>query len=142
MELRWAAFFTRVMAGLLFGMAGYFKVFVMTTRGHAEKYFTGPYADSWIPHPLLWLLGVSIPFLELIAGWLLVAGWFRRPTAVALGFLLLVVTYGHALKEPLFNVNSHIIPRLLLLLPTWMLSAADDPLSVDGWLAGRKKREP
>ncbi|MBA3711936.1 MAG: hypothetical protein H0W76_05720 [Pyrinomonadaceae bacterium] len=31
-ELCWVAFFTRAMAGLLFAMAGYDKVFVMTPR--------------------------------------------------------------------------------------------------------------
>src|SRR5580692_6800256 len=80
-EWRWPAFFTRVTAELLFGMAGVHKVFVMTPKVHARKLFPGPYQHLWIPHFLLWLLGLGIPFLELIAGWLLAAGYLRRPIA-------------------------------------------------------------
>jgi len=140
-EWRWPAFFTRVTAGLLFGMAGVYKVFIMTPEVHARKLFLEPYQHTWIPHIMLWLLGVGIPFLELIAGWLLVAGYLRRPVAIVLGFLLLTVTYGHALLEPLFNVNSHIFPRLVLLLPALALGTSDDPWSIDGVLARRKREK-
>jgi len=70
------------------------------TAGHAQKLFLEPYAGTWIPAALLWPLGVTIPFVELLGGALLIGGWLRRPVAVALGFLLVLVTYGHALKEP------------------------------------------
>jgi len=138
-SLTWVTFFTRVMVGLLFGMAGYHKVFVQGPAAHAQQWFTGPYAGSWIPQWLLYAAGVTVPFVELIAGWLLVAGLFRLPAAIALGGVLLLVTYGHALKEPLFNVNSHIIPRTLLLIPTWMFSVESDPWSLDALLARRRK---
>ena len=127
------------MVGLLFGMAGYNKVFIQTPLGHAAKWFTVPYADSWMPHWLLLATGVTIPFVELICGWLLVAGLFRKPAAIVLGFLLLLVTYGHALKEPLFNVDSHIIPRFLLLIPTWIFAVESDPFSLDALLAKRAR---
>ena len=137
---QWVALFTRVIVGLLFGMAGYSKVFIMTPAGHAEKYFTGPYADTWIPHWLLLVTGVTVPFVELIAGFLLVAGVFRLPSAIALGLVLVLVTYGHELKEPLFNVTSHILPRTLLLIPTWMLPTEADPWSLDFAIAWWKQR--
>jgi uncharacterized membrane protein YphA (DoxX/SURF4 family) len=137
----WPALFTRVTAGLLFGMAGVHKVFIMTPQMHARELFLKPYQHTWTPHFLLWALSVGIPFLELTAGWLLVAGYLRRPVAISLGFLLLTVTYGHALLEPLFNVNSHIFPRLILLLPALALGSVDDPWSVDGVLARRKREK-
>jgi uncharacterized membrane protein YphA (DoxX/SURF4 family) len=140
-DWRWPAFFTRVTAGLLFGMAGVHKVFIMTPQLHARLLFLEPYRHTWIPRFLLWPLGVGIPFLELTAGWLLVAGYLRRPVAIGLGFLLLTVTYGHALLEPLFNVNSHIFPRLILLLSALALGAADDPWSIDGVLARRRQEK-
>jgi uncharacterized membrane protein YphA (DoxX/SURF4 family) len=140
LNLTWLTFFTRVIAGLLFGMAGYYKVFIMTPAGHAEKYFTGPYADTWIPHWLLLITGVSVPFVELIAGFLLVVGLFRLPSAIALGFVLVLVTYGHELKEPLFNVTSHILPRTLLLIPTWMLPTEADSWSLDFVIAWWRRR--
>jgi uncharacterized membrane protein YphA (DoxX/SURF4 family) len=137
---RWVAFFTRVIAGLIFGMAGFWKVFTLTPAGHAQRFFTGPYADSWIPYWMLWSAGVSVPFIELIAGWLLVFGLFRRPAAIALGFVLVLVTYGHLLKEALYSPQGHIFPRTLLLIPTWILSAEQDDLSLDHLLQRRRRK--
>jgi len=128
---RWAAFFTRVIVGLIFGMAGWWKVFTLTPMGHAQRFFTGPYADTWIPHWMLLATGVTVPFVELIAGWLLVFGLFRRPAAIALGLVLVLVTYGHLLKEALYSPQGHIFPRTLLLIPTWILTAEQDDLSLD-----------
>ena len=85
-----------------------------------------------------WSLGLGIPFVELIAGWLLVAGSLRRLVAISLGFLLLTVTYGHALLEPLFNVNSHIFPRLILLMPTLALRTEADPWPRDAVRSRRR----
>jgi hypothetical protein len=79
-----------------------------------------------MPHFLLCSLGAGIPFVELIAGWLLGEGLLRCPFALSFDFLLLTVTYDHAPLEPLFNVDSHIFPRLILLLPTLALRTEAD----------------
>ncbi len=138
--LCWVTLFTRVMVGLLFGMSGYYKVFILTAPEHARQFFTGPYANNWMPHWLLLITGLTIPFVELTCGWLLVLGLFRRPAAVVLGFLLLLVTYGHELKQPIFDISTIILPRLLLLIPMWVLSVEADPWSLDALIARRKTR--
>ncbi len=134
----WSRFFCRVMLGLIFGMAGWYKCFVMTPLGHAETYFTVPYADNWIPHFLLLATGVAVPLVELLAGVLLVIGWRTRDALVALGAVLLLVTYGHLLKEALFSITGHIFPRTALMVATFLLPAAEDRLSVDFWLEKRR----
>ncbi len=121
-------------------MAGYHKVFVMTPAVHAQMLFVAAFQDRWIPTWLLWLLGTTIPFVELVAGGLLLAGWLRRPTAVVLGFLLVTVTYGHTLEEPFYNVTTHVLARLLLLAPSLVLHVGDDPWSIDAWIAVRRAR--
>lgn len=140
-DLSWAAFLMRVMVGLVFAMAGYWKVFRMTPAGHANKLFLEQFADTWIPRFMLWTFGVTIPFVELAAGALLIVGLFRRPCAILLGFLLLVVTYGHLLKEPLFDIHPYIFTRLILLLPVMLLGARDDPWSLDAWRKGLISRK-
>src|SRR5205085_10819902 len=90
----WALLFARLVLGLIFGMAGWGKVFQLTPAGHAHKYFVDPYADTWIPAWLLWTLGLAIPFVELIAGWLVFLGLWTGPALLALGGVLVVVTYG------------------------------------------------
>ncbi len=130
----WARFFSRVMLGLIFLMAGWFKCFEMTPLGHAERFFTGPYADSWIPHWMLLAAGTAVPVLELAAGLLLVVGWRTREALLAIGAILLLVTYGHLLKEPLFSISGHIFPRTVLMLAVFLLPSEEDLLSIDGWL--------
>ena len=117
-------------------MAGWFKCFQMTPLGHAEKYFTGPYADSWIPYGLLLATGVAIPIVELVAGFLLIAGYRTRDALVAVGVILIVVTYGHLLKEALFSITGHIFPRAALMVAVLLLPAADDRLALDHRLPG------
>ena len=132
----WAIFFARVVLGLIFGMAGYWKCFVLTPTGHVQRFFL-PYADTWIPLWLLWTAGIIIPIVELVAGWLLVVGFRTREALVALGFVLVTVTYGHLLKEPLYSFTGHVVPRLALVVFVTLL-IDDDRYSVDGWLRTRK----
>jgi len=132
----WAVFFARVVLGLIFGMAGYWKCFVLTPAGHVQRFFL-PFADTWIPIWLLWTVGTIVPIVELVAGWLLVVGFRTREALIALGFVLVTVTYGHLLKEPLYSFTGHVFPRLVLLVFV-ALTLNDDRWSVDAWLRARK----
>ena len=127
----WALLFARVILGLIFGMAGYWKCFVLTPPGHVRRFFL-PYADTWIPVWLLWTIGLVIPVVELVAGWLLVVGFRVRESLIALGIVLVTVTYGHLLKEPLYSFTDHVIPRLGLLLFVALL-VQEDRFSIDRW---------
>ncbi|MFQ5789226.1 MAG: DoxX family protein [Acidobacteriota bacterium] len=138
-EKGWARMFARVMAGILFFMAGWYKCFELTPMAHARGGFVEPYADTWIPVFLLWALGLAIPVVELVAGALLIVGWRTRDALVAIGLILLVVTYGHALKEPLYSIKDHILPRGLLMLLALLLPASKDLLSVDSWMERRRQ---
>jgi uncharacterized membrane protein YphA (DoxX/SURF4 family) len=106
---------------------------------HARLLFVQGYADSWIPVWLLWGLGTLIPFVELVGGVLLLVGFRVREALLALGFLLLVVTYGHLLKEPFFDITTHVFPRAILLLIVLAVPRAADVWSVDGWLTRRRR---
>ena len=138
----WVRFFARILLGLIFFMAGWYKCFTMTPLGHAHTYFTGPYADTWIPHWLLLTTGVTVPVVELLAGALLLIGWRVRDALVALGFILLLVTYGHLLKEPLFSTIDHIFPRFILLAMVFLLPAEEDHCSVDAGLRAAAPLSP
>jgi putative oxidoreductase len=133
----WAIFFARWVLGLICFMAGWWKVFELTPAGHVERYFTGQFADTWIPTWLLWAIGATIPLAELLAGGLLCLGLRVREALVALGGVLVIVTYGHLLLEPLFSTSGHIFPRLVLLLFLLVAPRGDDRLSLDAWLARR-----
>jgi uncharacterized membrane protein YphA (DoxX/SURF4 family) len=133
----WALLFARLVLGLIFFMAGVWKVFHLGPLEHARKYFL-PFADTFLPVWSLWATGVIIPFIELIAGALVILGLRVRESLVALGFVLAVVTFGHLMREPLYEFHTHVIPRLALVLFILILSREDDRFSVD-WLLARKK---
>ena len=133
----WAIFFARQVLGFIFFMAGVYKVFQLGPVNHARKYFL-PFADTFLPLWSLWATGTLIPFVELIAGALLILGLRVREALIALGFVLVVVTFGHLLREPLYPFHEHVIPRLLLLLFVLMLPAEDDRFSADYLLFRRQ----
>jgi len=133
----WAIFFAREVLGFIFFMAGVYKVFQLGPLDHARKYFL-PYADTFLPVWSLWATGVVIPFVELIAGALLLVGLRIRLALISLGFVLIVVTFGHLLNEPLYPFHEHVIPRLALLLFVLMLPAEDDRFSLDHMLTRGK----
>lgn len=138
----WALLFARGVLGFIFFMAGVYKVFRMGPLGHAHHYFVEPYADTFLPVWSLWVVGTIIPIIELIAGLLVIVGLRTRDALIALGFILVVVTFGHLLKEPLYEFHTHVIPRLALLLFVLMLPRGDDRFSLDSLLTWRRaKRE-
>ena len=135
----WAILFARLVLGLIFFMAGVMKVFQLGPLNHARKYFL-PFADTFLPVWSLWAVGVVIPFVELIAGAMVILGLRGREALVALGFVLAIVTFGHLLHEPLYEFHTHVIPRLALLLFVLLLPREDDRFSLDYFIASRIKR--
>ena len=135
----WAIFFVRWVLGLIFFMAGWWKVFTLGPEAHAQRYFIDGFTETWIPVWLLWTLGVAIPFAELAAGALMCLGFRIREAAIVLGLILIAVTYGHLLLEPLFDTTSHIFPRLVLLTFVLCAPREADRLSVDGLVARKKE---
>lgn len=131
-------FIVRWVLGTLFLMAGYWKVFVMTPSVHASRFFIQGFEGSWIPEWLLYALGMSIPVLELTAGLLICIGWRLREALIFIGLLLIVTTYGHALIEPLFDIDGHTFTRLALVVFLLLAPPGSDKYTLDGWLKGRK----
>ena len=125
-----AILFARLVLGLIFFMAGVMKVFQLGPLEHARKYFL-PFTDTFLP---VWAVGVTIPFIELIAGALLILGLRTRDALIVLGCVLVVVTFGHLLHDALFNFSGHVIPRLALLLFLLWCPREDDRFSLDSLL--------
>ncbi|MGO6986370.1 DoxX family protein [Rhizobium leguminosarum] len=134
-----AHFIVRWIIGLIFLMAGYWKVFVLTPAVHTTQFFTTGFADYWIPTFLLVLLGYTIPFFELLAGLLICVGFRTREALIGLGLLLIVTTYGHTLQEGLFDISKWTFTRLILIIFLLVGPAKGDIFTVDHWLKSRAK---
>jgi uncharacterized membrane protein YphA (DoxX/SURF4 family) len=136
----WALLFARGVLGFIFFMAGVYKVFQLGPLEHARKYFINPYGDTFLPMWSLWATGTIVPVVELLAGAMVLIGLRIREALIALGCVLVLVTFGHLLKEPLYEFHTHVIPRLALLLFILMLPRADDRFSLDHLLHRRIPR--
>jgi uncharacterized membrane protein YphA (DoxX/SURF4 family) len=126
----WAVLFARAVVGLIFFMAGVWKVFSLGPAGHVQRYFL-PFSDTFLPTWSLWAVGFTIPFVELIGGFLVIVGFQTRPALIALGFVLVIVTFGHLLHEPLYAFHEHVIPRLALVLLVLLTPREWDVYSID-----------
>ena len=135
----WAILTVRWVLGLIFFMAGWWKCFTLTPIGHAQRFFVESFKDTWIPEWLLYALGTTIPVVELLAGALVCLGFRKREAYIGLGAVLVVVTYGHLLLEPLFSTTGHVFPRLVLLVFVSVAPPQYDVLSIDGWVDRRRR---
>ena len=135
----WAIFIARTILGLIFFMAGMWKVFDLGPIEHARRLFIEPYAETFLPAWSLWVTGTTIPVIELVAGALVLVGLWTRPALLALGAVLITVTFGHLVNEPLYQFHTHVIPRTALLLFVLVMPRAEDRMSLDGWLQRRPK---
>ena len=132
-------FFARGVLGLIFLMAGVYKVVELGPAGHVRRFFL-PYQETFLPLWSLWFAGLTIPFVELIGGAFVLIGWRTRSSLIGLGFVLLVVTFGHLLREPLYAFHEHVIPRLALVIFVLVMPHSADLLSLDQVLRRRAER--
>ena len=139
LQRAFALLFARLALGLIFFMAGVMKVFQLGPVEHSRKYFL-PFSDTFLPVWSLWAVGVTIPFVEFIGGALVILGLRTRYALIALGCVLVIVTFGHLLHDALYDFSGHVIPRLALLLFVLCLPREDDRFSMDHLLGARRSR--
>ena len=80
---------------------------------------------------------MTIPLLELVAGAMLLVGLRVRLALLALAGVLVVVTFGHLLAEPLYAFHTHVVPRALMVLMLLWAPRAADVATLDRWLERR-----
>ena len=134
----WATFFAREILGFIFFMAGVYKVFSLGPLEHARKYFL-PFSQTFLPVWSLWATGTVIPIVEFLAGMMLIIGLRVREALIALGFVLVIVTFGHLVENPLYPFHEHVIPRLALLVFVLFFPADDDRIFLDYLLSRANK---
>ena len=133
----WGVLFARLVLGLMFFQGAWWRVFELGPLNHARRFFVDPYADSFLPEWSLWVAGTSVPFVELMGGALVLLGLMRLPGLILLGGVLVTVTFGHLVAEPLFSFSGHVIPRLMLVVFLLVIPQEWDAFSLDEW---RKRR--
>ena len=136
----WAIFTARTVLGVVFFIAGVYKVFMFGPLEHARRMFVEPYAETFLPVWALWATGTAVPVIELLTGALVLIGLWIRPSLFVLGAILVFVSFGHLLVQPSTSINPFILPRSALLLIVLVMPAQWDRFSLDGLLHRRRMR--
>lgn len=128
------AFTARILLGLIFFMQGFGKVFTWGMDNvFNAKYFIGTFKGI-LPDYLLWATVYYTSYIELIGGFLLILGLKTDYALYALISVLILVTFGHGLAEPIWDL-SHVMYRSILVLTLLFLPKEWDKFSLDSILA-------
>ncbi len=127
-----AIFTIRLVLGFLVLAQGFGKVFKFGVDNVYKNFFAETYKDL-LPDFLVVATAYYTSYVELIAGLMILIGFKRDYALYALASVLVIVTFGHGLAEPIWD-TSHVMPRLILLVALLLLPKEWDKWSVDGLL--------
>jgi uncharacterized membrane protein YphA (DoxX/SURF4 family) len=124
------AFLTlRLLLGCVFFFQGFGKAFKIGLDTVYQNFFLKPYGNI-LPHSLLLFTSYYTSLVELIGGFLLIIGLKKDYTLYALASVLVIVSIGHGLKEPIWDL-SHVMFRTILLISLLLLPNEWDTFSFD-----------
>jgi len=105
-------FFLRTLPGIIVLMQGWGKVISWGLPKVYEMWFKD-FEKTFLPKWIIWSTAYYTSYVELIARILLIVGLFRRIALYFLAIDLLIVSFGHGLPEPIWDLQ-HVIPRAIL----------------------------
>lgn len=109
-----ALLFARTLLGIIFLMQGYGKIFTYTMPNLYNMGFKS-FETTFLPDWIIWSVAYYTTYVELIGGFLLIIGLFRKYVFYLLALDLLIVAFGHGLMEPIWDLQ-HVMPRAILLI--------------------------
>jgi uncharacterized membrane protein YphA (DoxX/SURF4 family) len=137
-SLRYAGMlFIRTLLGIIFFFQGYGKVFTMGVSNVYDRFFK-VFENTSLPKWLIVSTAYYTSYVELLGGFLLVIGLFRKQAMYLLALDLLIVSFGHGFLEPIWDL-SHVIPRAVLLSALFLLPESWDSWNADMLMQKRMK---
>ena len=138
MDHKITTLFARVLLGLIFGMQGLGKVFTIGVSNIYNGGFKG-YEDTFLPTFILKFAAYFTSYGEFICGFLLILGLFRKQSYFVLAAILIIVTFGHGLQSPIWDL-SQVMYRSALLIFLMMIPLAKDTISLDFLLFNKENK--
>ncbi|MFY0594088.1 DoxX family protein [Roseivirga sp.] len=129
------AFFARVLLGLIFLMQGIGKVFTWGLDGVYGSF--QPYEETFLPKFSIVFAAYYTSYAELIGGALLVLGLFKNYALYALALVLLIVSFGHGLSSPIWDLNN-VMWRAVLLIFLLVIPKEWDKWQIEHLLKKKK----
>jgi len=125
-----ATFTLRIVLGVIFFMQGMGKVFSWGVDNiFNSEMFLGTFKDT-LPQFIIQFTAYYTSYVELFAGFLVIIGLKRDYALYALASVLIIVTFGHGLDKPVWDL-SHVMYRLILLATLLSLPRQWDRWSLD-----------
>ena len=128
----------RLLLGFIFFFQGFGKVFKFGLNAVYQNFFASTYADV-LPAFLLQFTAYYTSIIEFVCGAMLIIGFKRDLALYALASVLIIVTFGHGLVEPIWDL-SHVMYRTILLTTLLLLDKNLDIFSIDYLLKRNKKK--
>jgi uncharacterized membrane protein YphA (DoxX/SURF4 family) len=119
----------RLLLGFIFFFQGFGKIFKFGVDNVYNNFFAKTY-NGILPEFLLQATAYYTSYIEFIGGALLIIGFKRDYTLYALASVLVIVTFGHGLVEPIWDL-SHVLFRAILLLALLLLPQEWDHYRLD-----------
>jgi len=128
---------TRLILGFIFFLQGFGKVFEIGVANVYNAFFKEAYSGV-LPEFLTHATAYYTSYVELFAGLLLVLGLKRDWALYALASVLVIVTFGHGLVEPIWDLH-HLMFRAIPLVALLLLPKEWDRWSLDYYLRKDQK---
>ena len=123
----------RLLLGFIFLMQGYGKVFTWGIEKLYNMEFFHETYKNILPDLITKATAYYTSYVELIGGFLLVLGFKKDLALYALASVLIIVTFGHGLAEPIWDL-SHVIYRAILLIALLIIPKEWDRYSLDMYI--------
>ena len=139
----WITLFLRLFIGAIFFMQGFRNVFLGGGPiAFAERLYVKPFAGT-MPEPLLWIAGVSNPFVQFGAGLLLILGLFTRTAAAIAALFLVSIVFGHLMQGALTApaaMRDFATANFIVMIAVIIAATCANRWSVDAVLLNRRKQ--
>ena len=129
----------RLILGFIFFFQGFGKVFKFGLDAVYKNFFQSSYSEL-LPDFLLLFSAYYTSLIELIGGFLLIIGFKIDLTLYFLASVLVIVTFGHGLKDPIWDL-SHVMYRTILLVSLLLIPKEYDLFSVDTLINNKSKNK-
>jgi len=137
MNIAYPTLFSRLLLGIIFLMQGYGKVFGWGVSNVYKNGFKA-YQETFLPEFILKFTAYFTSYGELICGALLILGLFRKPAYFIIAAILLIVSYGHGLQSPIWDMQ-HVFIRSVFLVFLMMIPLEKDCFSLDHFIKSKSK---
>ena len=144
---RWSlvTLFLRLLIGAIFFAQGFRNLFLGPGPiTFAERLYVKPFGEM-MPEPLLWIAGVSNPFVQFGVGLLLIVGLFTRSAAAVGALFLLTIIFGHLMEGALTapgGMRDAATANFITMVAVMIVASLGNRWSVDALLFRRGDKVP